>query len=297
MKTVVATGVTSGLGLHALRQLIERDDGPYNVIASSRRPEASQAAASELLATRKSSKTTITYVPLDLLSVKSIEKFASAVKDKLGAQTKIDILLLCAGTTSDNRDEVEGVTGQKVESIFFVNTHTPALLTRRLLNSLAPNARVALVSSDMHLYTPQDMTPRMVDDYISPTNWTGLGAYKASKLILCHFGLILRNDREFSGPGRTVVLVHPGLVTDTNLVNASSLWERFLLKWVFPYIPGVSVCTQEQAGEVVVRGMTDPILPNGGYLTPVGVAQYATQLDKVELRQQWKQYLAEQGVW
>lgn len=43
--------------------------------------------------------------------------------------------------------------------------------------------------------------------------------------------------------------------------------------------------------------MTDTELPNGSYIVPKGPSQYAPQLDKVELRQQWRQWLTEQGVW
>lgn len=157
MKTIVATGVTSGCGLAGLRQLIAREDGPYNVIVGSRRPDTaeSQAATKELLALRKSNKTTVSYVPLDLLSIESVEKFPTLVKERLGPSTKIDTLLLCAGTMANERRLINSLNGQKVEETLFVNTLSPALITKRLLDSLSPTARVVLVSSTLHSRAPQ----------------------------------------------------------------------------------------------------------------------------------------------
>lgn len=157
MRTVVATGVTSGCGLASLKQLIAREDGPYNVIVGSRRPEnpQSQSDAKEVLSLRRSDQTTITYVPLDLLSLESIEKFPTLVKERLGADTKIDVLLHCAGIISTERTLLPTPNGQKVEETLSVNSLAPALITRRLLDSLSPTGRVVLVSSALHQRAPQ----------------------------------------------------------------------------------------------------------------------------------------------
>lgn len=65
LKTVVATGVTSGVGLASIKQLIARDDGPFNVIIGSRRPETpqSQDAAKEVLALRRNRRAVSQIVP------------------------------------------------------------------------------------------------------------------------------------------------------------------------------------------------------------------------------------------
>lgn len=157
VKTVVATGVTAGCGRAAIRQLISRNDGPYNVIVGSRRPESSEteAAAKELLSCRKSRKTSITYLPLDLLSLQSVENFSALVRDHLGAETKIDILLHCGGMLSNKRNILTLPNGKQTEQTIVVNTLSPVLLTRRLLDCLAPTARVTIVSSVFHNRAPQ----------------------------------------------------------------------------------------------------------------------------------------------
>lgn len=157
VKTVVATGVTAGCGRAAIRQLISRNDGPYNVIIGSRRPESSEteAAAKELLSCRKSRKTSITYLPLDLLSHQSVGNFSALVRDHLGAETKIDIFLHCGGMLSNKRNILTLPNGKQAEETIVVNTLSPVLLTRRLLDCLAPTARVTIVSSVLHNRAPQ----------------------------------------------------------------------------------------------------------------------------------------------
>lgn len=56
---------------------------------------------------------------------------------------------------------------------------------------------------------PVDATPRMIDDELSVGRWGTLKAYNVSKLLLMHFGLILKNDPAFAG--REVISLHPGL--------------------------------------------------------------------------------------
>lgn len=157
MKTVVATGVTAGCGLAAIRQLISRNDGPYNVIVGSRRPESPEmeASAKALLSCRRSSKTSITYLPLDLLSFQSVEHFATLVRTRLGTETGIDILLHCGGMLSTEHTILTLPNGKQAEQTVVVNSLSPALLTRHLLDCLAPAARVTIVSSYMHTKAPQ----------------------------------------------------------------------------------------------------------------------------------------------
>lgn len=162
MLTVVATGVTSGCGLNAIRQLIAREDGPFRILVGSRRPDSphTQTTPAELLAHRSNPETTITYLPLDLVSIDSVEGFAVRATESLGADTKIDILLHCAGIISGGRTLVKSVDGKQVEETLFVNALAPAILTQRLLDNLSFSARVVLVSSLMHKQAPKGTWPR-----------------------------------------------------------------------------------------------------------------------------------------
>jgi NAD(P)-dependent dehydrogenase (short-subunit alcohol dehydrogenase family) len=157
MKTVVATGVTTGCGLAAIRQLISQNYGPYDVIVGSRRPASpeTEAAGKALLSCRKSGKASITYLPLDLLSLQSVDHFASLVHHHLGSEKKIDILLHCGGMLSNERNILTLPNGKQVEQTIVVNSLSPALLTYRLLDCLAPTAHVTIVSSYMHHNAPQ----------------------------------------------------------------------------------------------------------------------------------------------
>lgn len=156
MKVVVATGVTAGCGLAAMQQLVARDDGPYRVIIGSRRELDSaetQASLKELIALRKSSQTIVEYLALDLVSLPSVEKFATQVKDRLG-DAKVDNLLLCAGAICNERRSIALPNGNEVEETIFVNVLSQVYLTRLLLDTLAPAGNVTIVNSAMHMHGP-----------------------------------------------------------------------------------------------------------------------------------------------
>lgn len=151
--TIVATGLTSGLGLETLKQLVVRD-GVYRVIIGSRNfPPPEQA--NQLLALRSSSQTTIEYLPLDLTSPTSVEAFPEHVKDAL-LDTRIDILLLCAGTWAGERRTVK-IPGDspEIEETLYVNIVSQALLTNRLLKMMTKTGRISIVNSGRHFKAPQ----------------------------------------------------------------------------------------------------------------------------------------------
>lgn len=165
MITIVATGVTGGCGLAAIQQLISNNRGPYRLIIGSRHAlESAEAktAAEDLLAHRKSSKTTIDYLPLDLTSLDSVRSFAKNVKERLsegteGIQVDVNHLLLCAGAVCNKRRAINlSQTGtNEVEETVVVNSLSQILLTQLLLDNLDPDARVTIVNSQMHLRAPQ----------------------------------------------------------------------------------------------------------------------------------------------
>lgn len=162
MITVVATGATGGCGLSAIQQLVSSDQGPFRVIIGSRRilesPEV-KAAAEGLLAQRKSSRTTIEYLPLDLTSLATVRTFAAGVQERMGGTEDdgmIDVLLLCAGTICSNRRAINiSQTGEdEVEETLVVNVLSQVLLSHILLEDLHPEGRVVIVNSAMHFHGP-----------------------------------------------------------------------------------------------------------------------------------------------
>lgn len=156
MRIVVATGATSGCGLAVIKNLVARDDGPYTVIVGSRRPEhsKSEATAKGVLSCCRGAKTTVIHFPLDLTSLESVKKFAALVKENLAAEIKIDILLLCAGMGTSKRTALDLPNGDKIDETLVVNSIAQVFLTRCLLSSLTPSARVTIVTSWIHRRAP-----------------------------------------------------------------------------------------------------------------------------------------------
>lgn len=151
--TIVATGLTSGLGLETLKQLIALE-GVYRVIIGSRNiPPPEQTK--QLLALRSSSQTSIEYLPLDLSSPISVDTFPNHVKDAL-RDTRIDVLLLCAGMSAGERRDIKLSVGNlEVEETLYVNVLGQVLIVNRLLRVMATTGRISLVNSGRHLNAPK----------------------------------------------------------------------------------------------------------------------------------------------
>ncbi|GAT29576.1 short-chain dehydrogenases/reductase [Aspergillus luchuensis] len=114
-KTIVATGISSGLGFETIKQLLEQAE-PYNFILGARDTAKVQAAYDGL--NYDTSKHSITIYPLDLLSLKSVQSFAANVLSKLGSE-KLAYLFLCAGTLDNG--EGPGPNGSQWCSGYVVN--------------------------------------------------------------------------------------------------------------------------------------------------------------------------------
>jgi NAD(P)-dependent dehydrogenase (short-subunit alcohol dehydrogenase family) len=151
--TIVATGLTSGLGLETLKQLIVLE-GVYRVLIGSRNiPPPEQTK--QLLVLRSSSQTSIEYLPLDLCSPVSVDTFPKHVKDAL-RDTHIDVLLLCAGMSAGERRDIKlPVDNLKVEETLYVNVLGHVFIVNRLLSMMATTGRISIVNSGRHLNAPK----------------------------------------------------------------------------------------------------------------------------------------------
>lgn len=151
--TIVATGLTSGVGEETLKQLVARD-GAFRVIIGCRTIPTTQQVE-HILALRSSPQTSVEYLPLDLALPTSVDSFAEEVRASLQGYS-IDALLLCAGIlTPTHKNIVLPHSGQQVEETVYVNALSQALITTRLLENLSPTGRISLVNSGRHLNAPR----------------------------------------------------------------------------------------------------------------------------------------------
>ncbi|POR35559.1 Uncharacterized protein TPAR_04260 [Tolypocladium paradoxum] len=114
-KTVVATGVSSGLGFEAVRQLLEQSQ-PYRVILGARDTKTTNAAFDKLQFDR--SANAVTVLPLDLADLQGVKTFAQQALQKLGQET-VDYLLMNAAMIKGT--DVAGLHGSKWCETVIVN--------------------------------------------------------------------------------------------------------------------------------------------------------------------------------
>ncbi|MBR9865739.1 MAG: SDR family oxidoreductase [Oceanospirillales bacterium] len=174
-QSVVITGASRGIGLSFCRLYQARGDDVYAVCRT----------ASEALKTLG-----VNIIDgADVTQTQGIERIASA----LGTVT-IDLLINNAGIL---RNEVLGeIDADSIRQQFETNALAPLLVTEALMNHLAENAKVALVSSRMGSVT--DNTSG------------GYYGYRMSKSALNIVGVSLSHD--LKPRGVAVALLHPGLV-------------------------------------------------------------------------------------
>jgi len=294
---IVATGLTSGLGLETLKQLIARD-GVFRIIIGSRNISPTEQT-SQLLTLRSSPRTSIEYLPLDLSSPISVTAFPKHVQDAL-QDSPIDILLLCAGMSAGERREIKLLESDlKVEETLYVNVLSQVLIVNRLLRMMATTGRISIVNSARHLNAPNrypGISPETVDTELSSARWSAGKAYDVSKLVEMHFMFILQDRiKRSSERGRTVVSVRPGFIPETNLFRNVPWYGKLVLRWLIYYLP---ICTSvKTGGETTIRSLFDLSLPSGAYLSNGGIEQPAAACSDIGLRAAWERWLRDQGVW
>lgn len=194
-RTVLITGVNSGLGAESARVLAMRG---ARVVALARTREKAAEACRGLA-------TEAVPIACDLSDPASVRAVVVEVQ-RLGLT--LDVLLCNAGIMSLPKREV--LHGQELQ--FLTNHIGHFLLVTSLLDSLAADARVVVLSSALHARAPS--VGIQFDDLSFASNYGSLRAYGQSKLANLLFVRALA--RRFEGTKRTANAVHPGVIA-TNL--------------------------------------------------------------------------------
>lgn len=248
-KTFLVTGCNSGIGEETLRVLALRG---ARVIGTARTLEKAQAACT---AVGKNS------VPLacELSDPKSVRACVAAVADK---GLILDGIIANAGVMA--LPALEKAFG--VELQFFTNHVGHFILVTELLDRLAPDGRVVMVSSDAHKRAPRGGI--MFDNLDGAKGYSPWSFYGQSKIANILFANEL--SRRFAGTKRTANAVHPGVIK-TNLDRHSNTVVRLFYKYGGPI--GIKDVAQGAATQVYVA--THPSLAGvtGQYFASSNVAQ------------------------
>lgn len=196
-KRILVTGCNSGLGLEAMRVLVQRG---AEVVGTARSLDKAATACASV-----GGET----VPLacELSEPASVRACVTAVQ-QLGGE--LHAIICNAGIMALPKLE----TKHGYELQFFTNHIGHFILVTRLLDRLAADGRVVMLSSDMHKAAPK--VGIELDNLDGARGYGAWRAYGQSKLANILFAKQLA--RRFAGTQRTANAVHPGVIA-TNLIR------------------------------------------------------------------------------
>jgi NAD(P)-dependent dehydrogenase (short-subunit alcohol dehydrogenase family) len=193
-KTIVLTGCNSGIGAEALRALATRG---ATVIGAARSEEKARQAC----ATAPGSVP----VACELSEPSSVRACVARVKEHA---EPLAAIICNAGIMALPKLSVK----YGLELQFLTNHVGHFLLVTGLLEKLAPDGRVVVLSSDAHRAAPKGGID--FDNLGGERGYAGWEAYGRSKLANVLFSMQLA--RRFRGTSRVANAVHPGVIA-TNL--------------------------------------------------------------------------------
>lgn len=264
-KTILVTGCNSGLGFEAMRVLSGRG---ARVLGTARTLEKARAACAAV-----GGET----VPLacELSDPARVRTCVEAVK---AAGHRLDALICNAGIMA--LPKLEQAHG--IELQFFTNHLGHFILVTGLLDRLAADGRVVMLSSAAHTMAPKEGI--RFDDLAGAKGYTAWGHYGQSKLANLLFAKELA--RRFAGTRRTANAVHPGVIR-TNLGRHMPGVASFLFGLAGPLV--LKTVPQGAATEVYVAVHPDVATTSGAYFADCNVATPRADADDPALaRKLWE---------
>ena len=207
-KTYLVTGSNSGLGLETARVLAMRG---AHIIAAARTEEKAQKALD-------SHNIEGTAVACELSDLNSVRQAVAAVKST-GRQ--LDAIIANAGIMA--LPELQQKDGLELQ--FYTNHIGHFLLVTELVEQLAENGRVVMLSSGAHFYARESGLE--LDNVSGEKDYDDWRMYGRSKLANIQFANAL--NARFEGSNRRANSVHPGVIV-TNLArhipNKEAMYEQ-----------------------------------------------------------------------
>ncbi|TLD18152.1 hypothetical protein PspLS_10373 [Pyricularia sp. CBS 133598] len=220
MKTIVATGVSSGLGFEAIKQLLSSTAQPYRVILGARNPSAAKQAFDALKYDTETHRLDV--LPLQLNDLGTVRSFAKDTLDGLGSDP-INYLFLNAAVSYAAKRKAPTGSGKWCES-YVVNHLSQHYLTHLLRERLVESmTRVVVVSSGAF---EQVSDPSALETTLK----AGSGAEAMKTYPATKFSQLLNAHwwrRQLHPQGCTLVAVSPGFIPSTGLSRETDFEEKF----------------------------------------------------------------------
>jgi WW domain-containing oxidoreductase len=267
-KTFLVTGASSGIGLETTRVLALRG---ARVVATARSLEQAKRVASDIGGD-------VLPVACELREPSSVLGAVAAVKR---ADVRLDAIICNAGVMA--LPKLERACG--VELQFWTNHVAHFLLVTKLLDSLAPDGRVVMVSSELHRRAPAGGID--FDNLAGEKSYQPWQAYARSKLANLLFAKQLA--RRFAGTARTANAIHPGVI-NTGLQRNMPSTLALLMKAIGPL--ALKTVAQGAATQVFVATRPELSTTTGAYFADCNVKEPRSDANDVALAErlwQWSE--------
>jgi retinol dehydrogenase-12 len=257
-KVILITGGNNGIGKQSALELAKHD--PYEVWITSRNARKGQAAIDEIKLAVPGA--TLRLLELDLSSFASIK---TAAKHFLASASRLDILMLNAGTFGGPPSLTEDGYELRFGTNHMGHALLAKLLTPLLLESVAggPKAdvRVICLSSAGHARAPSG---GIVFDALKSPDMEATAAYSMSKLA----NLLFAKQMAKKYPQLTVTAINPGEVK-TDLFNPNGAgWKLWALStFLVPFLAG----SVEDGAKNQLWAATANGVKSGELYYPIGV--------------------------
>lgn len=258
-KRILITGVNSGLGYESARVLSMRG---AHIIGAARTLEKASAACENLPGEA-------TPTACELSDPTSVRGCVETLK---AAGEKLDVILCNAGIATGA--ELERQHGYEPQ--FFTNHMGHFILVTSLLDLLAENGRVVMVSSEAHKSSYKEGI--QFDNLTGEREYNPFKGYGQSKLANLLFAREL--GRRFEGVAKAAFAIHPGAIA-TNITRSLPP----VVAAIFGFVSRIGAKNVEQgaATQCYVAVHPDAAAHNGDYYVDCNLAESSPQGRDVDM--------------